>query len=188
MHCCEIFMSPKTGSSTCLCNVTDAAEFRLMFRDGETVPGTVYQGPMCAVTFDSGIWESWGFAGDLARLRTWAVTVIDITGTPTLVILVDLEAGDYIGSVSGRLLINRGNVKPHCLRGPHNLVLPPSPGPLSMLFVDPRPTVANIAIAWHLMSGNGPYWKISHYEFHAFVTEPILALEALAVHRECLVG
>jgi hypothetical protein len=61
-------------------------------------PGVSKKGPLCGPMYGAGSMESLGYAGDLYKLRNWALTTRDLdgNGAPSLVSLVDLKEGDYL--------------------------------------------------------------------------------------------
>jgi hypothetical protein len=80
-----------------------AVDFESVFKDDQPYPSTKNRPRVNGVTLGSGVWETRGYVGDYALLRSWALTLFDIAGTPSLITLVDLREGEYLGSVSGVL-------------------------------------------------------------------------------------
>jgi hypothetical protein len=163
-------------------------DFESAFNDGRPYPGTKDKSDMNGITRDNGAWEVWGYGGDYGLLRSWALTLMDIGGIPSLVTLVDLQEGDYLGSVSGNLHYDNADNSPRWVRGPPGIEMEPTRGPLWSLFSPRSNGNGNIAVTWQPVGHKKGFRTKAGFEFHAFVVKPIKALEVLVVHEDCLVG
>jgi hypothetical protein len=80
----------------------------------------------------AGLAELDGFAGDLASLKSYAVTSLFMDDVPTMVSGVNLKEADYLGPVPGILHLqsDNGHGHEHCIEGPGGVHLEPVSVPL----------------------------------------------------------
>jgi hypothetical protein len=139
--------------------------------------------------------EYTGYDGDFAKIRIWALDIMNINGTPTMVSLIDLKEGDYLGMVPGTLHLAWGNRDTHpnhdhkhCFQGPSGTMLDPTPGPLWPLVRDRKLQPGNVAILWQSGGSDPEIEDVPSFEFFAVVVRPISAFEPLIIDQTCMNG
>jgi hypothetical protein len=76
--------------------------------------------------------EEEGYAGQFDQMKSWSMKAMQIENQPTMVAVVDLNHGDYIGPVPGKLHFspNQRNGHETCIEDPEAVHSKPTPGPL----------------------------------------------------------
>jgi hypothetical protein len=76
--------------------------------------------------------ELYGFIGDREKFMPYGLTLLPINGSMAMVSVLDLQEGDYLGTVPGRLHSCRdiGHSHELCFAGPAGVMLDPTPSPL----------------------------------------------------------
>jgi hypothetical protein len=147
------------------------------------------------VTPRPGSFEWHAFVGDQEKFRSHALVVIYRDGAPpTMVSIVDLKEGDYLGMIPGTLhrTGNYGHSHELCFAGPDGITLDPVPSPLWLLLATRELQQGNVVIMWQAVTRvaglTGDPADDSSFEFHAFASTPISALEPLVIDSSCMVG
>jgi hypothetical protein len=157
-------------------------------------PGVSKKGPLCGPMYGAGSMESLGYAGDLYKLRNWALTTRDLdgNGAPSLVPLVDLKEGDYLGTVPGILRASTIDGHKHgqtlFIQGPSSICLEPVPSPLWVMLSSLQRQPGNVVVCWQPITDRSGWRDMPCYEFLAFAARPIKALEPLILDECCLVS